>query len=162
MQGSTDVTVARCGQLLHDKVQQHADTWWLSDQGLAARAEPAGKHQAGVQDQKQYWAKSQPWAYLPVSVFAEAFAMTEQGKQNEALHDEPHYTAAKEAGLDPLNRQKCAHTRNRACHVQIESECCTRLAGTCLLQTLEAEVPLPSACRQGTHANCISVCWFCS
>ena len=82
-------------------------------------------HACGVQDQKQYWARSQPWSYQPVSVFAEAFAMTEQGQRNEAAHDEPHYTAAKEAGLDPLARKKCAPSAShagqaggRACHVE--------------------------------------------
>ena len=107
--------------------QQHTATRRLSDQAVPVHElEAAGKYRADVQDQKQYWAKSEPWAYLPVSVFAEAFAMTERGKQNEALHDEPHYTAAKEAGLDPLTRQKCAHTQYRACHLQSEPERHTR------------------------------------
>ena len=69
-----------------------------------------------VQDQKQYWAKSQPWQYQPVSVFAEAFARTEQGRMNEAAHDQPHQTAAKEAGLDPLARTR--YVRCLGCMLQ--------------------------------------------
>ena len=61
-----------------------------------------------LQDQEQYWARDEPWKYQPVAVFAEAFEATTQGRANAAALDAPHYTAAKESGLDPLARTKCA------------------------------------------------------
>ena len=61
-----------------------------------------------VQDQGQYWARQEPYKFQPVSVFAEAFKRTQQGRANLAALDQPHYTGAKEAGLDPLARSKCA------------------------------------------------------
>lgn len=57
---------------------------------------------------QQYWDGRTPYDFKPVMYFAEGFAADEQGKRSMAMLDEPHHTGPKEAGLDPLVRQKCA------------------------------------------------------
>ena len=56
-------------------------TPWLLNR---ARCRPVSSHTAAVQDQEQYWARSEPYKFQPVSVFADAFAATPQGRANLA------------------------------------------------------------------------------
>lgn len=55
---------------------------------------------------QQYWDGRTPYAFMPVKAFADAFAADDQGRRNVAALDEPHHTGPKEAGLDPLVRQR--------------------------------------------------------
>jgi hypothetical protein len=57
---------------------------------------------------QQYWAdKAQPYAFVPVLAFAEAFECSEAGRQSAAALAQP-YTPPGKAPLDALVRTKCA------------------------------------------------------
>ena len=57
---------------------------------------------------QQYWDGRTQYEFWPVMKFADAFATDTLGRTLVAELDKPHHTGPKEAGLDPLVRDRYA------------------------------------------------------